>query len=731
MSEDLIFGLYHVPFDAVKERMDNAHRCGIKHYDTAQLYGNERICAENCHPDDVITTKIYAANNANQVHKLVKRSIRRFGSKRINCMLLHRPMPNICWHALTQHIHQFDNIGISNYDLNGLKNLIEYCNETGIAHPSVHQIEVHPFVSCDPMIDFCHNNGIKVQGHTVLTRGKFLNYPPLLEIAKKNKITVAQVLVSWARHKNISICLGSSSFDHLTELTCLVKLSVEDISEMNTWHLKSPYRFYDKINKVPYSLNELNDQNNYINHVVTQLSKDMNADYPSDICEHLPLAGEAYRSVGREIANRLYPEISSDSSLNKYRTLVKSLKHKRMAHQKAAFMHKKGISCCVIRRTSGPYSDNIMDPKPMPVDITDPKEFVPFFEYLEKSETLPQGDTIFVRGSIFPDGRMDLCKQVVGPTSIAQLCKTVSNSRIVRHFLLGNNVALQSNQEEGATALASIMIDNSKPIETWYLAGNCIGANGIKIMAQALTTNTQCKALWLKRNPIGPFGATYLNAMLRVNETLVLLDLHNCALGDEGVNKLLANPFELKALKHLYLDANGIESTTSIANLCSMNRLVTLYLSINRLKDTAIEELAFALKGSTSLKRLCLASTHMHNDGLRSIVSMALTCPNLKCLNIGCYKSTADLGEHPGNFFDDDVIPDLTKLLSESSSLEYLNTAGSKISQEGLLLLPRPDKISLDLGKGPWHHVHEKDKLRFVKQPKRVVHIDSIYRGKM
>lgn len=357
----------------------------------------------------------------------------------------------------------------------------------------------------------------------------------------------------------------------------------------------------------------------------------MNSDYPSDICDHLPLAGEGYRSVGREIANRLYPELTSDSALNKYRTLVKSLKQKRINHQKAAIMHKKGISCCVIRRTTGAYSDSIVDPKPMPVEITDPKEFIPFFEYLEKSPTFPQSDTIFVRGSIFPDGRMDLCKQVVGPTSIARLCKTVSNSKIVRHFLLGNNVALQSNEEEGAEAFASIMKDNTKPIETWYLAGNCIGPKGIKIMSEALTNNTQCKALWLKRNPIGPLGATYLNAMLKLNETLVLLDLHNCALGDEGVNNLLATPYALKTLKHLYLDANGIESTSSIAAWCAINKPVTLYLSINRLGDTAIKELAFALRGSLSLKRLCLSSTHMHNDGLKCVVSMALTCPHLKC----------------------------------------------------------------------------------------------------
>ena len=514
-----------------------------------------------------------------------------------------------------------------------------------------------------------------------------------------------------------------------------ILLSQDDIDEIGTWHNKAPYRFYTKMNKVPHSLNGVANSLEYIDDIVKQLVKDMTSDYPSDICEHLPMAGESYRSVGRTIASKVYPECHPDNALNKYRLLVKSLKHKRVEHRKAAIMHKKGLTCCIIRRTKGLYSEGITDPKPMPVTITEPSEFNSFFDYLVNSDTFPQGDTIFVRGAIFPDGRMDLCKQVVGPTSIARLCKVVAQSSIVRHFLLGNNVALQDNEEVGAEAFATVMRDNSKLIETWYLAGNCIGPKGTGIMADVLTHNIRCKALWLKRNPVGPIGAIHLNAMMQVNTTLVLLDLHNCALGDTGVNNLLANPGNLKNLKHLYLDANGFESTTSLAIWCKMNSPVTLYLSINRLGnvengDAAIKELAASLTGSASLKRLCLSSTQMHNEGLRAVVEMSLSCPRLKCLNVGCYKSTADLGEHPGNFFDDAVLPDLTRLLTQSK-LQYLNTAGSKISEAGLLSLPRPTTVSLDLGKGPWHYIHENKTLRFVKQPKRVVHIDSIYRGKM
>lgn len=718
----LIFGLYHVPHQEVETQIHQAQSLGFTHFDTAQLYGNEAPCAKLCLETDFITTKIYT----NKIDNMVKRSARRFGTRKINSMLLHRPMPNESWATLMKYGDRFDLVGISNYDLQSLKDLLIYCDTHKLRTPEVHQMEVHPFVDCIPLINFCKQAGIKITGHTILTQGKFLNHPDVVTMATKYHCTPAQILMAWARSKDIDLCVNSKSLDHLKELTQVVRVSTDDLSEIDAWHQKLSYRFYKKLNIVPHTLNGIENTEEYVSHITNQLKADMEADYPSNICEHLPTAGESYRTVGRVIANLLFGE--DKKSINKYRILIKNLKTKRIAHHKAGRMNKKGLSCCVVRRTTGEYSESITNPKPMPVNVTAPEEFDPFFSYLRSAEAPPQGDTVFVRGAMFPDGRMDLCKQVVGPSSIVRLCETVASSKIVKHFLLGNNVAFQENEEVGAQAVADLMKTNTSVV-TYYFAGNNITHKGINIMAESLKMNTVCKALWLKRNPIGPLGAVSLNSMLQVNNTLVLLDLHNCALGDEGVQNLLSG--DLPALKHLYLDANGIESTTAVSKWCQRGHPVTLFLSINRLGDDAIIELADACHGNPTLKRLCLASTHLGNRGVQALVTMALSCSKLKSLDLGCYKSTCDLGEHPGNFYDDAVVPDLKRLITESTALKYLSTTKCKISVEGLLSLPRLDTISFDLGVGPWHHVHDKETLRAIKQPKRVVHIDSIYRGKM
>lgn len=724
-----IYGFYKVNYEEVPQRILLARSMGIRHFDTAQLYGNERCVAENCHADESVATKIYAANTKNHITSLVKKSLRRFGNHAIDTMLLHRVMPHELWQELSRQPIKCK--GVSNYDTATLQDLVAFCDANNIPRPDVIQIEMHPFVDCLGLVAFCQKHNIRVQAHTVLCQGKLLNYPGLTTLAEKYAVSPATVLTNWALSKGVDVCLNSKSEQHLQQLMSRISLQPVDLNEMDTWHVKAPHRFFHRTQVIPLVIPDSENQELIVDKIVSQIQADMTSVYPSIVCEQVPLCGESYRTIGRQISAKLFPDMKPETALSKYRALMKSMRTQRIQQAKMAYNMRKGLTCCVVRRTQGEYSESIMHPKPMPVDVADPEEFVPFFEYLTRAESAPAQDVVFVRGAVFPDGRMDLCKQVVGPTSLRNLCETVNKSKIVRHFLLGNNVALQQQQVSGAEAFSSVMRNPEQKIRTWYLAGNCIGPEAVQIMAEALTNNQHCEALWLKRNPVGPLGATYLNQMLSFNRTIRLLDLHNCALGTEGINCLLQNPENLTALRHLYIDANGIESTQSVAAWIKVGNPVTIYFSINRLGDKEIQHLASALTNNSTIKRLCLSSTHMNNAGLRAIVDMSMTCPKLRALNLGCYKSTSDLGEHPGNFFDNEVIGEIARLLTQNPYLKYLNISGCQISTEGMLSLPESTTVSFENGKTATKLLHNKQELRFLKQPKRVVDIDSIYRGKM
>lgn len=731
-----IYGLYQIPHDQVSNAIYMAYDLGIRNFDSAQLYGNERICAgvlSSLEQSNSMTTKIFHASTTQQLLRRIKHSRKIVEKNKIKCnIILHRWMEPTMYHTLVDNCESFEQIGVSNYDLPKLQELLSYCEQHDLRKPDMLQIEVHPFVDCIPLINFCHQNNIRVEGHTILARGKYFNYDKTVELAKQYNCTAAQIMTSWALSKNIDVCVKSLDNNRLKEL--LDTPRDIDTSILDTEYQNHTHRFY-KIHEHIYDFDG----------IAQQLEDDLVAEIPSNLCEKLELSGYDYIVKGGQIAAKLFPATSEQSQLNLYRKLIKNLRTKRInslyAEKKKYRNKKKGITCS-LRNEKG-YTRSMTHPSPMPVDETNPSEFIPFYDYIVNvnPSTINESST-FIKGTMFGDGRMDLCKQVVGPSSIESLCENVGKSMIIKHFLLGNNIAFQKiNKEQKtkttvdklapATAISNLMA-TKEGIETYYLAGNCIDHEDMQLICEGLANNLTCKALWLKRNPIGPIGAIYLNKLLSINKTLNILDLHNCALGDDGLANLFANPENITALKHVYLDANMIENLDPlIAWIKSGANLVSLYLSINRLGDTQVKNLCASLQGSTNLKRLCLASTHITNESMPNIADMCLSCPNLICLNLGCYKSTMDMGELPGNLFNDDSYEHIVRILGHPK-LQYYSSLGCQMSHEKLEQLKSvSDKVSIETGSGTPKFVHVKNELQVIKHPEEVRDIASIYRGKM
>jgi len=93
-------------------------------------------------------------------------------------------------------------IGVSNYDIQDLKELLENFDIV----PSVNQVEFHPFLYQQNLLQFCEKNRIQMEAYSPLTRGKRLAHPKLSNIAKKYDKTSAQILIRWSlQHGLIAI----------------------------------------------------------------------------------------------------------------------------------------------------------------------------------------------------------------------------------------------------------------------------------------------------------------------------------------------------------------------------------------------------------------------------------------------------------------------------------------------------------------------------------------------
>lgn len=441
--------------------------------------------------------------------------------------------------------------------------------------------------------------------------------------------------------------------------------------------------------------------------------------------------------------------------IEKEETLKSQFHEVRKTHQRKYFCELK----------TKPLSCQIINPLPMPVDVSPIEQLQPFFDHLSSNGEVKIPQMEFLRGVQYNDGRMDLCKQVVGPPHISKLMDSLVNNTQIEHFLLGNNVI----GINGAKAISEFLLNEHKPqIKTWYIAGNEINEEGVKLISDALKNDTVCEALWLKRNPIKPEGAKYLAEMLEVNNKIKILDLDNTGILDDGVKYLMESLTKNTTMKHLYLDANGITviGAQYIAqyfdHLVNTNRkgLTSLWVGINRVDDEGAVLLANSLKNYKHLKRLIIDSNRLSDVGTKALCDALVDHENLTIFDLGIYKSTSDLGELPNNIGDKgaEIVADFIK---RNKSVKMLSILHNNISEAGIKLIADAlqdndsivslyydqygigvsqqirqlisNKIELNIKEHYNTTVSDfcENKLKYIKGSKKLKNIDSIYRNKM
>jgi Ran GTPase-activating protein (RanGAP) involved in mRNA processing and transport len=331
---------------------------------------------------------------------------------------------------------------------------------------------------------------------------------------------------------------------------------------------------------------------------------------------------------------------------------------------------------------------------PMPVEISDAFSLGPFFRHLKQNGTSDMvslahnsvaGDFSepfygtkgleFPKGVLYDDGRMDLCKKVVGPQHIGSLLQSLRTNTFVKHFLLGNNIIGPT----GAKHIAEFVNDYPDRIDTWYLAGNCIDGASFSKLVDAFVKSPSITNIWLKRNPLGASAANDLFRLITQSPNLRTLDLDQTEIGDAGAAELfekLAQHEGRTCLDIIYLNGNGIgvAGATAIGNYMASKHCCvrSIYMANNPLGSKGVAALASGLKHNRTLTRLMLASSGMSDIGAVHLFAALSDHPTLRVLDIGASIATADLGQ-AYNYLTDAAAPSLAVLIDSVSTLEYLN----------------------------------------------------------
>ncbi|CAI5534042.1 unnamed protein product [Closterium sp. Naga37s-1] len=232
-----------------------ALREGYRHIDTAQLHRNEAAVGRAVRASGVpresvfVTTKLWNADNGYDAtlqafhRSLTDLGLDYGGWDYVDLYLLHSPMRVDArldsWRAMEDLLRggRVRAIGVSNFGQHQLEELFEHCT----VRPAVNQLELHPFGTRRPLVDFCVQHGMALQAYSPLTKGTRLRDPTLVEMAARYVKSTAQLMVRWCLQKGFTVLPRSVNPAHIAANTQVYDFNISDIDMAKLDSLNEDY----------------------------------------------------------------------------------------------------------------------------------------------------------------------------------------------------------------------------------------------------------------------------------------------------------------------------------------------------------------------------------------------------------------------------------------------------------------------------------------------------------
>ncbi|KGR75733.1 aldo/keto reductase [Ureibacillus sinduriensis] len=194
--------------------MSEALKIGYRAIDTAALYYNEEEVGEAIRNSGVsredlfITTKVWNADQGyDNTLRAFDTSLKKLGLEYVDLYLTHWPVEEkfVDTYRAIERLYEEKLIrvpGVSNHHAHHLEKVFLKAN----VKPVVNQIELHPYLTQEPLRTFCKQNDIAVTAWSPLGRGGILQDETIARIAGEVGKSPAQVILRWHyQHDIISI----------------------------------------------------------------------------------------------------------------------------------------------------------------------------------------------------------------------------------------------------------------------------------------------------------------------------------------------------------------------------------------------------------------------------------------------------------------------------------------------------------------------------------------------